>query len=413
MKRPTLILCIDRDNDLFDKAHVPGPVVGRERNIEAATALALADPEDPDSNAIFYAIKLHDQMKKEGRNVEVLTLTGHRELGHTADMEITRQLEKVMAELHPESCILVSDGASDEEILPVIKSRLPIDSTKIIFVKQAKELEKTYFVILEKLKDPHYARLVLGLPALFILLLSLTSFLGMGWQPAGIIIGIYLILKGFGFDAYTFNVFRDFRFSIEKTSWVGYIAGFVLLLISLLLAYQTYQDPLSRTLPPDKLIAYILRSSIVVPLIAFLLIIVGKSIDALSEKRKFVITRYALYSVAAILAVVVLRVGSDWVLNRFEPYVSFGDFLLTLILSIFLGYGATHIIRDLRAHLINSLKLTGKEVLNEHGSYLGKIIGIDGKDGAIIVQTMVDKRYVVPLGALVSIGDRVVVKAEG
>lgn len=413
MKRPTLVLCIDRDNDLYEKAKISAPVIGRKRNIEAATALALADPEDPDSNAIFYAIKLRDKMKKEGHNVEVVTLSGHRDLGHTADMQISRQLDKVVQELNPDSCILISDGASDEEIYPIIKSRLPIDSTKIIFIKQAKELEKTYFVLLEKLRDPHYAHLVFGVPALFILLFSLSSFLGLGWQPAGITLGLYLILKGFGIDSYVFRILRDFRFSIEKTSWISYIAGFTLLLVTVIVAWQTYNTATSLGLGSEKTIAYIVRNAVVVALVAFLLIIIGKSIDALVEKRKFIITRYALYSVAAILAVLVLRVGSDWVLNLFSPYVSFGDFLLTLIVAIFLGYIATRLVKELRSHLLIKLKLAGKEVLNEHGSYLGKIVGIKGSEGSIIVETLLDKKYDLPASSIVAIADRVIVKSQG
>ena len=62
MKRPILVICVDRDNDLYEKAHVSGPLIGREKNLDGATRLALADPEDPDSNAIFYSIKLLDQI---------------------------------------------------------------------------------------------------------------------------------------------------------------------------------------------------------------------------------------------------------------------------------------------------------------------------------------------------------------
>lgn len=80
MKRPILILCIDRDNDLFEKGRVNGPLIGRERNLEGALALSLADPEDPDSNAIYYAIKTFDGMKAEGENVEIATLTGDKKL---------------------------------------------------------------------------------------------------------------------------------------------------------------------------------------------------------------------------------------------------------------------------------------------------------------------------------------------
>ncbi|HID72329.1 TPA: DUF373 family protein, partial [Candidatus Micrarchaeota archaeon] len=164
MERPILVLCIDRDNDLYEKAKVSGPLIGRKKNLDGALKLAIADPEDPDSNAIFYSIKVFEQMKKDGHEVEVVTLTGDKNMGFKADKEISSQLDKIVRELNPVSCVLISDGASDEEIIPIIKSRLKIDSTKIVFIKQAKELEKTYFVLIEKLKDPYYARTVVGIP---------------------------------------------------------------------------------------------------------------------------------------------------------------------------------------------------------------------------------------------------------
>ena len=50
-----LVICIDRDNDVGDKAGLTTPVVGRDACIEAAQRLALEDPEDADSNSIFAA----------------------------------------------------------------------------------------------------------------------------------------------------------------------------------------------------------------------------------------------------------------------------------------------------------------------------------------------------------------------
>jgi putative membrane protein len=218
MKRPIIVLCIDRDNDLFDKGGVPGPLIGREKNLQGAISLSLADPEDPDSNAMFYAIKLYDQLNKEGNAVEVVTLTGDRKLGVTADRIVSAQLDRVLLELNPTSCILVSDGVADEEVLPIIKSRIKVDSTKIVFIKQAKELEKTYFVVLEKLKDPYFARTIIGVPAILLLLISLSSFFGLGWQPIGVLIGIYLVLKIMGFEDMILDFISDFRFSFERAS---------------------------------------------------------------------------------------------------------------------------------------------------------------------------------------------------
>ena len=127
MIRPILVLCIDRDNDLYEKGGVSGPLIGRQKNLDGAIALSLADPEDPDSNAIYYSVKIYDQMRKDGHNVEVVTLTGDKGLGYKADKEISSQLDKICNELNPTSCVLISDGAADEEIIPIIKSRIKID----------------------------------------------------------------------------------------------------------------------------------------------------------------------------------------------------------------------------------------------------------------------------------------------
>ena len=59
-----LVICVDRDDDLGKKAKIKGPVIGREKNIEAGTALILADPGEADANTIFEAVKIFDELKK-------------------------------------------------------------------------------------------------------------------------------------------------------------------------------------------------------------------------------------------------------------------------------------------------------------------------------------------------------------
>lgn len=409
MQRPLLILCIDRDNDLFEKARVSGPLIGKEANIEGAMKLALADPQDPDSNTIFYSVKLYDEMKKEGHNVEVVTLTGHKKLGYTADKELSDQLDKILRETHAKSCILVSDGESDEEIIPIIKSRIKIDSTKIVFIKQAKELEKTYFVLLEKIKDPYYARIIIGIPAMLILLLSLSSFFGMNWQPVGIIVGLYLILKGFGLDESVSSVFKDFKFSTERIGWVGYVGAIILFLITLVIGYQAYSQALVLGLKLEKTIALVINNTIFVLLLSFMFIIAGKYADALLEKKKFVIIRYALYAVAAVLATMVLSIGSKWILNLNEPYVSFADFITAIMLAMLTAYISSMFLKEMRMEMLLKMKLDGKEAINEHGAFLGRVVGVNGAEGNIILQTVFDKKFSVPLNGVSAINDNNIV----
>ena len=60
--RRTLILCIDGDDDIGQKANVETPILSRNSNLEAATKLAIADPEEADANAMFGAVKLYDNL---------------------------------------------------------------------------------------------------------------------------------------------------------------------------------------------------------------------------------------------------------------------------------------------------------------------------------------------------------------
>ena len=410
MKKPVLILCIDRDNDLYEKAKVSSPLIGREKNLDGAMKLALADAEDPDSNVIFYAIKLYDQMRKEGENVEIVTLAGDRALGYKADKEISSQLDKIVRELNPSGCILISDGASDEEIIPIVKSRVNIDSTKIIFIKQAKELEKTYFVLIEKLRDPYYARTIIGIPAILLIMLALSSYIGWGWEAVAGIVGFYLLLRIFSVDELVINLIRDFRFSLERTSWIGYIGGFALFTISIVVGYQAYERGLSLSLSAEKLVTYIIGGMVWISFVGVILILISKSIDAMMEKKKYEVTKYMLYGTGATLSSLVVWVGSLWVVNLNPPYVSFGMFLLTIAASIFLGYLATMVINSYRKRIAKEMKIEGKEAINENGSYLGKIVGVDGKRDKIIIQTVFEKKYSLPLSSIVMIGDNVILR---
>ncbi|NYZ74493.1 DUF373 family protein [Candidatus Micrarchaeota archaeon] len=410
MKRPILVLCIDRDNDLFEKAKVSGPLVGRERNLQGAQALSLADPEDPDSNAIYYAVKTFDKMRSEGHAVEVATLTGHKSMGYKADKEISSQLDRIIAELNPASCVLVSDGAADEEILPIIKSRLKVDSSKIVFIKQAKELEKTYFVLLEKLKDPYFARIILGIPAVLLILFSISTYFGIGWQPVAFIAGIYLLFRTFGVDDMIGSVISDFRFSFERTSWVGYVGALAIFSVAAFVGYQSVLKGIRLGLPNEKLVAYVIGSSIWIVFTGLLLIMAGKSIDALIDKKKYRVAKYMLYSAAAALTTFVLLVGSSWIVNISEPYVDFGTFLFSIALSLVLGYLATSFVNWYRKEILLEMKVEGKEAISEHGTYLGKIVGLDARKGRIVIQTVFEKRYTLPVSAVSSVDENVVLK---
>ncbi|OYT63294.1 hypothetical protein B6U74_07095 [Candidatus Bathyarchaeota archaeon ex4484_205] len=129
----TLVLAVDRDNDLGEKAGVKAPVIGRDKVVEAANKLALSDPEDSDLNVLFGAVKIKDEY---GDEAEVAVITGDKEVGVISDKEITKQLEEVLDKTKPKDVVVVTDGAEDEFILPIIQSRVPVTHLRRIIVQQ-------------------------------------------------------------------------------------------------------------------------------------------------------------------------------------------------------------------------------------------------------------------------------------
>ena len=124
----TLILNVDRDDDFGRKAKVESPIIGLKNNIAAANELGQADPEDSDLNAIFSAISIYNSFIKENKDAEIATICGNINVGIKSDEILTNQLEQVIKQTGAEQVVLVSDGAEDEHILPIIQSRIKITS---------------------------------------------------------------------------------------------------------------------------------------------------------------------------------------------------------------------------------------------------------------------------------------------
>ena len=140
----TIVLTVDRDNDLGIKAAIRGPVIGRRSVLTAALKLGIADPEESDTNAILGALHQHDNLaesSESGDAVEVAILTGDEKVGTRSDRAIAAQLEEVVSQFQPDRAILVTDGAEDESVLPILQSQVRIDHVQKIIVKQSKGIE--------------------------------------------------------------------------------------------------------------------------------------------------------------------------------------------------------------------------------------------------------------------------------
>ncbi|MCK5291789.1 MAG: DUF373 family protein [Thermoplasmata archaeon] len=174
----TLVLCIDRDNDIGVKAGIPGPIIGRRDNLDAAMKLGLADPEDADVNTMFTAISRYDDLTRNGIDAEIATLSGDMKVGEISDREIVRQLEEVIDEVRPDTAYLISDGAEDESVFPLITSRLKVDHVRRVFVKQHTSIESAVSIVAKTLRDEKWRRRLFTPLGLVLLLWGLSVFIG-------------------------------------------------------------------------------------------------------------------------------------------------------------------------------------------------------------------------------------------
>ncbi|HLC47763.1 MAG TPA: DUF373 family protein [Candidatus Norongarragalinales archaeon] len=400
-----LVLCVDVDNDLYEKAKVKGPIIGRKRNLEAATKFSLADPGDTDGNTIFQAVKTYDQLVKQGYKAEVATITGSARLGYYADREIVKQLEKIIDDFKPEACAFISDGASDEQILPLIQSRVKVNSVTTLIVKQSKELEKTYFVLLEKLKEPQFARTIFGIPGLLLILAFL-------FQEAGVrffigIFGIYLVLKGFGVEEAILRRFARAEFSIERVSFIFLFASAAFIIISIYLAIATVSNMQQEGVENiAKIVAYALKDFLLLFPIALLLIIGGNLLESWNEKKKYLLPNYAISSSAVVLFWLIANNAADWVIGK----LSFADFFYSLVLTIAIMYLVIYLAKQFKRNIISAMKLEGREVYTDIGGFLGKISGVDRDAEALIVQTRRGQKIDLSFESIANIGDKLIIK---
>lgn len=229
-----LVVCIDRDDDLGRKAGVAGPVVGRQAVLDAAMRLGAADPEDSDTNAMFAAVNLLDELRKEGGEYEVAVLTGDERVGVVSDRRIATEFTAVLSQVDVSSLYLVSDGAEDEHIIPILASRKPVDSVRRIYIRQSATLQGTYYTVVRALKD-RKLRFKTVLPlATFLLFLglveSLSLFYGLNIWSYGaifllIFLGIYLLIWTFDVDEWFMERLEYFGSDLRSGSVAAFLGA--------------------------------------------------------------------------------------------------------------------------------------------------------------------------------------------
>jgi putative membrane protein len=202
----TLVLCIDRDDDIGSKGGIETPIVGRDACINAGTRLALEDPEDADSNAIFGAVKTYEELVSKGYAAEVAVVAGKFNRGVEADEKISLEVKSILEKYRADGAVIVSDGEDDETILPVIQSRIPVISVQRVIIRHSRSVEYSYAVLGRYLRmlvyDSQYSKFFLGVPGI----LLAAGALAVIFDAAKWITAIVLAILGGAFIVRAFDI---------------------------------------------------------------------------------------------------------------------------------------------------------------------------------------------------------------
>jgi putative membrane protein len=248
-----LILCVDRDADIETKAGIKTPILGRKANLDAAVSLALKDPEEADANSMFEAVRLDDRLqndKKPDETFEVATISGSELGGVSADRKLVDELNTVIDSFSATEVILVTDGYTDEAILPLVQSRVPVSSIRRVVIKHSESIEETaavftrYFRML--VDDPRYSRIALGIPGLLFFLFGVLYLLVPNYTlqyyliTIVIVVGGFMLIKGFGIDKSAKDLYHWAReyspppIPVQISNYVA-IAGILCMAVSIYL----------------------------------------------------------------------------------------------------------------------------------------------------------------------------------
>ena len=286
-----LVVCIDRDDDLGRKAGVVGPIIGRAATLDAGVRLGTADPEDSDTNAIFAAASLLDELRGAGEECEVCILTGSPKVGVLSDRRIADQFDHVLEQVHATSAYLVSDGAEDEYLFPILASRVRVDGVRRVFVRQNASIESTYYTLVRALKDPKLrAKTVLPF-ALVLLILGLAAASGvLLWGVIGlaIVLGVYLIFWTFDIDEAIIDSVRSASADIRQGSVAFGFGLFAIALVGVgfLSGYNAYYSS-APAVPLIDRILYFLNAGLIWWIFGAVVWESGRAIRRMFSRRRF------------------------------------------------------------------------------------------------------------------------------
>ena len=201
----TLVLCVDRSNAIGQAAGRSTPIVGWEAVRSLVIDVGLADPESASVNSILEALRVTRELRESGDEAVIAVISGTSDSIVSADRAVATQLDELIAEHQPSAAVMIVDSAHDEQLIPVVESRIPVDAVDRVVVRQARDIESTYYLLKQFLADEELRQTTLipiGVTLLAFPLLVTQTSPGIALATITAVIGLFLLYKGLGVDEY-------------------------------------------------------------------------------------------------------------------------------------------------------------------------------------------------------------------
>ncbi|WP_423745521.1 DUF373 family protein (plasmid) [Haladaptatus sp. SPP-AMP-3] len=232
----TLVVCVDRNNDIGRKTGLQMPVAGWEAVQALVTDVGLADPEDSSVNCLLEALRVARDLRDGDEESIVAVISGTADTRVGADRAVAAQMDELVAEHDPDSTIVVIDSAEDERLVPIVESRTRVDAVDRVVVRQARDIESTYYLLKQFLADEELRQTVLvptGIALIAFPVLLLQLGLAMATSAITAVIGLFVLYKGLAIGDYFHNLPAEARDALYsgRVSIVTYVVGVGLSLI--------------------------------------------------------------------------------------------------------------------------------------------------------------------------------------
>jgi len=228
----TLVVCLYRGPSFPE---VEPPVVGRAAVERLVTTAGVDDPEDSRVNCLLEGLRLEREMDDE-TVLAVLSGTGE---GVGADREIAAQVDQLVAEYDPDSAVVIVDSAEDERLVPIVESRVPVDAVDRVVIRQARDIESTYYLLKQFLADEELRKTILvpvglallAFPALLAVFEDVTVAIG----AIAAVVGLFLLYKGLNIASLLVDASEGVRDALYdgQVSLVTYVVAAGLALVGI------------------------------------------------------------------------------------------------------------------------------------------------------------------------------------